>query len=271
MRSWPAMMREGRGPNGSKGRREEQAMVFSEKLKALRKQHGLKQSDLADRSGLTTNKIQRYEQTNQMPKGEDVLALARALHVVADYLLDDTFAFPPPEECLSEKVVIIRKLEGLIAAMATCDDAATVDAARGSAAPPDVVHLPVFRLGAGFDVAFDAAGMPNGDASGRDVYVSKLGDGTFFAAELHGSSMQGPGGRGFALGEVVVFKIVEPDDVAFGDYAYVRTADHGLFRQVYVHGDAIRLRAHNPADPEIVIDKADILHIGRLVRRVKDY
>lgn len=246
-------------------------MKFSAKLKALRKQHGLKQSDLADRSGLTTNKIQRYEQTSQMPKGEDALALARALHVVADYLLDDSLPFPPPEECLSEKVVIIRKLEGLIAAMMTRDDAMANDVAESGAALPDVIHLPVLKLGAGFDVGFDAIGMPTGDASGRDMYFNKLGDGTFFAAELHGSSMQGPGGTGFALGEVVVFKKVAPDDVASGDYVYVRTADYGLFRQAYIHGDAIRLRAHNPADPEVVLDKADILHIGRLVRRVKDY
>ena len=246
-------------------------MRFSEKLKALRKQHGLKQSDLADRSGLTTNKIQRYEQTNQMPRGEDALELARALHVVTDYLLDDSLPFPPPEECLSEKVVIIRKLEGLIAAMMTRDDAAAGGAAANGAALPDVMHLPVFRLGAGFDVTFDAVGMPAGDASGRDMYFNELGDGTFFAAELHGSSMQGPGGTGFALGEIVVFKMVEPGDVAAGDYVYVRTADRGLFRQVYVHGDVMRLRAHNPADPEIVVGKTDITRIGRLVRRVKDY
>ena len=246
-------------------------MVFSEKLKALRKQHGLKQSDLAERSGLTTNKVQRYEQTSQMPKGEDALALARALNVAADYLLDDALPFPPPEECLSEKVAIIRKLEGLIAAMTARDDATAGGIAAPGSALPDVTHLPVFKLGAGFDVGFDAVGMPVGSASGLDMYFGKLGDGTFFAAELHGSSMQRPGGPGFALGEVVVFKIVGPADVASGDYAYIRTADNGLFRQVYVHGDEIRLRALNPADPEVVIDKADILHIGRLVRRVKNY
>lgn len=246
-------------------------MKFSEKLKALRKQHGLKQTGLADKAGLTTNKIQRYEQTSQMPKGEDVLALARALHVVADYLLDDSLPFPPPEECLSEKVVIIRKLEGLIAAMMSRDSSMATDDEGERMELPDVTHLPILKLGAGFDVGFDALGMPTGDASGRDMYFNELGEGTLFAAELHGSSMRGPGDTGFAVGELVVFKMVEPDEVASGDYVYVRTEDHGLFRQAYVHGDELRLRALNPADPEVVIEKSDIQHIGRLVRRVKDY
>jgi transcriptional regulator with XRE-family HTH domain len=254
-------------------------MKFCEKLRALRKQHGLKQSDLAKASGLTTNKIQRYEQRNQMPRGEDALALARALHVVADYLLDDALPFPPPEECLSEKVVIIRKLEGLLAAMTCREDAAMTsrdDAPAGepggaAVMRPDVIHLPVLKLGAGFLVEFDAVGLPSGDASGRDMYFDALGDGTHFAAELHGSSMQGPGGAGFARGEIVVFRKVEPRDVASGDYVYVRTDEFGLFRQVFTHGETIRLRAKNPADPEIVIDRSEIRHIGRLVRRVRDY
>jgi len=245
-------------------------MKFCEKLRALRKQHGLKQSDLAKASGLTTNKIQRYEQMNQMPRGEDALALARALHVVADYLLDDVLPFPPPEECLSEKVVIIRKLEGLLAAM-TSRDGAAGETGGAAAARPDVIHLPVLKLGAGYVIEFDAVGLPSGDASGRDMYFDALGDGTHFAGELHGSSMQGLGGAGFARGEIVVFRKVESRDVASGDYVYVRTDDFGLFRQVFTHGETIRLRAMNPADPEIMIDRSEVRHIGRLVRRVRDY
>ena len=249
-------------------------MKFCEKLRALRKQHGLKQSDLAKASGLTTNKIQRYEQMNQMPRGEDALALARALHVVADYLLDDALPFPPPEECLSEKVVIIQKLEGLLAAMTSRDNAgrgAVGETGGAAAAHPDVIHLPVLKLGAGYVIEFDAVGLPSGDASGRDMYFDALGDGTHFAGELHGSSMQGLGGAGFGRGEIVVFRKVEPRDVASGDYVYVRTDDFGLFRQVFTHGETIRLRAMNPADPEIMIDRSEVRHIGRLVRRVRDY
>ncbi len=241
-------------------------MNFSEKLKALRGRHGLKQSELATKSGVTANKVQRYEQSNQTPKGDDALALAKALGVTADYLLDDLLPFPPPEEYLSEKVVIIRKLEGLIGALLSRDGKEDAE----KAGLPDVVHLPVFKLGAGFDVQFDAAGLSAGHKV-RDMYFNGLGEGKFFAAELHGSSMRGAGDSGFSIGEVVVFKTVASDDVASGDYVYVRTEDHGLFRQVFTHGDGLRLRALNPADPEIVVDKSKIQHVCRLVRRVKDY
>jgi len=241
-------------------------MEFADKLRALRNQHGLNQSDLADRSGLTANKVQRYEQANQKPKGDDALALARALGVTSDYLLDDLLPFPPPEEHLSEKVVIIRKLEGLIGALLSREGRPEGDAAE----LPDVVHLPVFKLGAGFDVRFDAAGLPAGEKA-RDIYLGGLGDGTFFAAEVRGSSMRGPGGGGFAVGEVLVFLVASSDDVESGDYAYVRTEDAGLFRQVFLHGDGLRLRALNPADPEVVVGKSEVRHICRLVRRIRDY
>lgn len=241
-------------------------MNFSEKLKALRGQHGLKQAELAEKSGLTANKIQRYEQSNQKPKGDDALALAKVLGVTADYVLDDSLPFPPPEEHLSEKVVIIRKLEGLIGALLSREGKETPDHAE----LPDVLHLPVFKLGAGFDVMFDAVGLPTGEKV-RDMYFNGLGDGKFFAAELYASSMRGAGGTGFSLGEITVFRIAEPDDIASGDYAYVRTEDHGLFRQVFIHGERLRLRALNPADPEVTVDRSQVQQICRLVRRIKEY
>ncbi len=247
-------------------------MDFTEKLRELRRQRGLKQCELAEQSGITLNKVQRYEQEGQKPKGEDALALARALGVSTDYLLDDALPFPPPEEHLAEKAAVIRKLEGLIGALLSRKgeepppDAGTAEAA----ARPDVVRLPVFKLGAGFDVRFDAAGQPTGEKV-REMYCDSLGEGRFFAAEICGSSMRGPGDAGFSVGESVVFREAALADVAAGDYAYIRTQESGLFRQVFLHGDRLRLRALNPADPEATIDRSQVERICRLVRRVKDY
>jgi len=241
-------------------------MGFSEKLKALRGQQGLKQSDLAQASGLSTNKIQRYEQSNQKPKGADVLALARALGVTADYLLDDSLPFPPAEEHLSEKVAIIRKLEGLVGALLSGPD----DTGIGPPDLPDVVRLPVLKLGAGFEVTFDAAGQPAGEDAG-EMYFDALGEGTYFAAELYGSGMQGSGESGFAPGEILVFRVAAAAEVASGDYVYVRTAEHGLFRQIFVDGDRLRLRAQNPADPEVAVSAEEVERVCRLVRRIKRY
>lgn len=242
-------------------------MEFPEKLKAMRNHAGLKQVELAERAGLTENKIQRYEQSGQKPKGEDALALAKALGVTTDYLLDDTLPFPPPDEHQSERVVLIRKLEGLIGALLS-EPGRAPDMPEGEL--PDVVHLPVLKLGAGFDVLFDSANQPTGQKA-RDMYFNNLGEGKFFAGELYGSSMRGPEGIGFSLGEIVIFKVVEPSEIASGDFVHARTENQGLFRQAYVHGDRLRLRPLNPADPEVVVDVADIQHIARLVRRVKEY
>ena len=199
-------------------------------------------------------------------------ALAKVLGVTADYLLDDELPFPPPEEHLSEKVVIIRKLEGLIAAL-TSDPERALMADSGALQEhdlPDVVHLPVLKVGAGFQVRFDATGLPTGEKS-RDMYFNGLGEGKFFAGEVYGSSMRGPGDAGFSLGEIVVFKVVELAEVASGDHVYVRTQGHGLFRQAFIHGVRFRFRALNPADPEVWADRDEVQHICRLVRRIKHY
>ncbi|MFW6159360.1 MAG: S24 family peptidase, partial [Planctomycetota bacterium] len=90
-------------------------------------------------------------------------------------------------------------------------------------------------------------------------------------AELYGTSMQAPGGRGFSPGETLVFRIARPEEIAPGDYVYLRAGGRALFRQAFVHGDRLRLRALNPADPEVDVGRAEIEHVARLVRRVKDY
>ena len=248
-------------------------MEFADKLRRMRKEAKLRQGELAEAAGLTTNKVQRYEQRGQKPKGEDALALARHLGVTVDYLLDDALPYPPPQEHLSRKVAIIHQLEGLIGAL---------QSRREGEAPapddrPDVIHLPVYKLGAGFDVIFDSAGTAQGEQAG-DVYFSGLGEGRYFAAELLGSSMQEPKGGGFSPGEILVFRTAEPGEVAPGDYVYVRIGSAaggpggaGLFRQAFDHGDRLRLRALNPADPELLVGRDEIAYIGRLVRRVKEY
>ena len=83
--------------------------------------------------------------------------------------------------------------------------------------------------------------------------------------------MRGSGDEGFSINEILIFKEVPVEQVASGEFVYLRTGDHGLFRQAFIHGDRLRLRALNPADPEIVIDKADAIEVCRLVRRIKDY
>jgi transcriptional regulator with XRE-family HTH domain len=228
------------------------------------------QAELADRAGVSSNKVQRYEQANQKPKGDDALALARALGVTADYLLDDAMAFPPPEDQLSQKEAVVRRLQGLIDVLTNAGPSGSATVCAAEAGDPELVRVPVFRIGAGYHIDFDRLGRPTGDVV-REMAVEGLGEGALVAAELHGSSMRRPRGGGFSAGEVLVFGQVTLDEVAPGDYAYARLADRGLFRQVFFLQGRVRLRALNPADPEVIAERREVRHVARLLRRIKDY
>lgn len=61
---------------------------FPNRLKQLRKQHNLSQSQLAERVNLHYNHIGRYERGQSRPTSDALSRLAEALDVSTDYLLD---------------------------------------------------------------------------------------------------------------------------------------------------------------------------------------
>lgn len=63
---------------------------FAERLRGLRKQRNLSQSDLAEKVDLHYNHIGRYERGSSNPSGEALKRLADALGVSTDYLLEGT-------------------------------------------------------------------------------------------------------------------------------------------------------------------------------------
>ena len=64
-------------------------MGFAEKLKTLRTEKSWSQSDLAERSGLTTLMISKYETGRASPPMDNLSSLARELGVTVDYLISD--------------------------------------------------------------------------------------------------------------------------------------------------------------------------------------
>ncbi len=82
---------------------------FGRRLRALRKEKGLSQTDLARLAGLHMMQVGKYERAEGYPAAESLLGLARALGVTVDFLLTgenepqrDTLAFHFP--LLLEKV-----------------------------------------------------------------------------------------------------------------------------------------------------------------------
>ncbi|MBQ7262198.1 MAG: helix-turn-helix transcriptional regulator, partial [Synergistaceae bacterium] len=63
-------------------------------MRALRKRAGLTQSELAHRAGIGVNTIARYERGELNPSMKNVVAIAAALGVSEDALLNG----PAPEE-----------------------------------------------------------------------------------------------------------------------------------------------------------------------------
>lgn len=63
---------------------------FADRLKRLRIQNNLSQTEIAAKVGLTKLNISRYETRSSRPKADALKKLADALNVSSDYLLEGT-------------------------------------------------------------------------------------------------------------------------------------------------------------------------------------
>ena len=63
-------------------------MVIGQRIKTARKNQGLTQKELAERAGTATGTIQQYELGKRQPRADQLRAIASALGVTVDYLLD---------------------------------------------------------------------------------------------------------------------------------------------------------------------------------------
>lgn len=69
-------------------------MLFGEKVKQLRKEKKLTQTELAEAIGVTLRTVQNYETKNLFPKNQDVVnKLCRVLETSPDYLISDSDVF----------------------------------------------------------------------------------------------------------------------------------------------------------------------------------
>lgn len=75
---------------------------LGERIKRLRKEHGMSQTALAEAIGATQGAVSQWEMGAMEPKSRQITRLAEALHVSADYLLGrtqipDIYRIPLPE------------------------------------------------------------------------------------------------------------------------------------------------------------------------------
>jgi transcriptional regulator with XRE-family HTH domain len=86
---------------GRKGRSKETATLakdFGQRLRQLREERSLSQRELAERTGLETAQVSRYERGLVMPNAENLIDIARFLRVgVARLLVGDEEGSSPSE------------------------------------------------------------------------------------------------------------------------------------------------------------------------------
>ena len=196
--------------------------TFAQRLREGLDLRGMKQIELATRSGISKYSISHYLKGDWEGKQDAVYELARALNVSEAWLM----GYDVPAERSAPKVSV------------QLDKKPTI--------PPGFMPLPKMRkvplIGA------IACGDPITAIQNREGDVNAPVDMRCdFALKCQGESMIG---AGIHDGDVVYSRI-QPE-VENGEIAAVRIGEEATLKRVYLHNDYIELRPENPAFESII-------------------
>lgn len=196
--------------------------TFAQRLREGLDLRGMKQIELATRSGISKYSISHYLKGDWEGKQDAVYELARALNVSEAWLM----GYDVPAERSAPKVSV------------QLDKKPTI--------PPGFMPLPKMRkvplIGA------IACGDPITAIQNREGDVNAPVDMRCdFALKCRGESMIG---AGIHDGDVVYIRI-QPE-VENGEIAAVRIGEEATLKRVYLHNDYIELRPENPAFESII-------------------
>lgn len=196
--------------------------TFAQRLREGLDLRGMKQIELATRSGISKYSISHYLKGDWEGKQDAVYELARALNVSEAWLM----GYDVPAERSAPKVSV------------QLDKKPTI--------PPGFMPLPKMRkvplIGA------IACGDPITAIQNREGDVNAPVDMRCdFALKCQGGSMIG---AGIHDGDVVYIRI-QPE-VENGEIAAVRIGEEATLKRVYLHNDYIELRPENPAFESII-------------------
>jgi len=223
---------------------------------ALRKRKGLRQSDLAETSGLKQPNLSRIENGLVEPRRATLARVAEALGVELELLLDE------------------RSWPKLGLALPAAPGAqyltpAAVPGERGANVAGELAlqTVPLFSASAGKEIDFGDGDHPVGQS---DVFMQIPGSpGARFATRIVGDSMESAsGGDSFREGDIAIFG---EGEVRSGDFAFVRTASSSTFKQVFFEGKYLRLVPLNRAYQEKRIHRSEVVQLWRLLQHVKEY
>ena len=196
--------------------------TFAQRLREGLDLRGMKQIELATRSGISKYSISHYLKGDWEGKQDAVYELARALNVSEAWLM----GYDVPAERSAPEV--------------------SVQLGKKPTIPPGFMPLPKMKkvplIGA------IACGDPITAIQNREGDVNAPVDMRCdFALKCQGESMIG---AGIHDGDVVYIRI-QPE-VENGEIAAVRIGDEATLKRVYLHSDYIELRPENPAFESII-------------------
>lgn len=196
--------------------------TFAQRLREGLELRGMKQIELATRSGISKYSISHYLKGDWEGKQDAVYELARALNVSEAWLM----GYDVPAERSAPEVSV------------QLDKKPTI--------PPGFMPLPKMKkvplIGA------IACGDPITAIQNREGDVNAPVDMRCdFALKCQGESMIG---AGIHDGDVVYIRI-QPE-VENGEIAAVRIGEEATLKRVYLHNDYIELRPENPAFESII-------------------
>jgi len=217
----------------------------------MRKEKGMRQSELAVLAGLKQPNLSRIENGLVTPRQVTLQRIAQALAVDV-------------QEFYSERKV--QEVERKWAASLGPKHAAMMLADKLSA-------VPLFNIASGRPIEIDTVGEPQGQLESvlqlpRD---GVLENNKTFAVRVPDNAMQNAGGADdFHPDEVLIFAL--NTEVSSGDFALVRLDDGMYFRVVEFHEqDRVRLAPLNRDRPDRTVERSEIKQMWKLIRHMRSH
>jgi repressor LexA len=212
--------------------------TIGDRLRTARDNKEMDQASLAEKAGVVTRTLQRWEKGEQIPDGVSITRLARATGVQASWLLTGEGEIYPvpsrPENVFTLPGSNRRRVK-------------TVDIPLISAVPAGKV-----------------ATLFHPDYVDDYVTVDDVKDAQAFALKVKGSSMS----PRIEDGDVV---IVSPQQEArSGDICVVRVLGEDTLKKVKFEGNYIHLIPLNPEFDPVTIRKRDVNFVWKVVKLIKE-
>jgi repressor LexA len=226
---------------------------FAQALKTFRRKAGLKQTELAEKVGVTGSYVCLLELGKRPPPTDSVaLAMEKALGLAPKTLVRMAHFARTPED--------VRRVTNL-------DELYVKGRAGESSGGPALRHIPLInKVAAGYPADFTDLDYPAGVADSY-VMVPDVADPQAFAIAVCGESMM----PRFHEGDILV--VSPAAAVSGGDFCFVRIDSGGqtstTFKQVFFDDGNVRLVALNPAFQPQVFKREEVSGIFRAVRRVE--